>query len=109
MGKRTVIASDGDRRRGSRCGELSKTESRKFLLESIASVRAMKTIASLIPNNELELNVLNSLEERYQAFLDSGMPLRTSLTTGLRVTLLDLQNTQNEKKRRSMFMASRQE
>ncbi|MEP6956261.1 MAG: hypothetical protein ABI883_05500 [Chthoniobacterales bacterium] len=80
-------------------GQLSTAESQQFLLERIGQVRALKTRASLKAQNSEEENVLGQLEERYQALASRGKPLRSSLATGLRATLLDLQQIQVAKKR----------
>ena len=89
---------------------LSEADKRKFLFDTIGFVRAIKSKASLIPNNEDEIQALNALEERYQSFLaDLARPLRSSLATGLRIIMLDLQQIQEGKKRRVMFTATRQE
>ena len=80
-------------------GQLSQSESQQFFSESIGTVRAMKARASLKPKNTEEQEVLEALEERYQALADRGKPPRSSIATGLRATLLDLQQIQIAKKR----------
>lgn len=80
-------------------GQLSLAESQKFLMESIGSVRALKIRAGLRAQNTEEQQVLASLEERYQALAARGKPVRSSLATPLRATLLDLQQIEIAKKR----------
>ncbi len=80
-------------------GQLSLAESRTFLLESIGTVRALKVRASIKAKDSDEEQILAQLEQRYLALLNRGKPLRTSVATGLRLTLLDLQQVQIAKKR----------
>lgn len=80
-------------------GQLSPAESQQFLLESIGAVRALKTRADLKAKNADEQGTLQELQEQYEALAVRGKPLRRSVATGLRATLLDLQQIQIAKKR----------
>lgn len=84
-------------------GQLSLEESNAFLTESLGTVRALKARASLKPRNTEEVEILKLLEDRYQALLDRGKPIRSSVATGLRLNLLDLQQVQVAKKRSAVF------
>ena len=87
-------------------GLWSLAESRAFLAESIGTVRALKVRAMVKEKNMEVTTILDELEKRYQALLDRGKPLRTSVATGLRLTLLDLQQVQIAKKRSAASRAN---
>jgi hypothetical protein len=87
-------------------GKLSEDERAKFFDEALGTVRTMKERSSLFPKNEEEVKALTQLEQRYQNLREHGSSPRTSLTTGLRATLLDVQQIQVAKKRSSIFSAS---
>lgn len=80
-------------------GQLSQAESDRFLIESIGTVRALQARAGLYDKNNEEKETLAAVEDRYRALLDRGKPIRTSVATGLRLSLLDLQQIQIAKKR----------
>jgi hypothetical protein len=86
-------------------GQLSQGDREKFFDESIGAVRTMKTRSSLFAKNQDEVAALTQLEQRYQDLRQHGSPPRSSLATGLRATLLDLQQIQIAKKRSSIFSA----
>lgn len=84
-------------------GQLSAADQSKFFDESLGTVRALKARSSLFAKNEDEIAALATLEQHYEALRKHGRPPRTSLATGLRGTLLDLQQIQIAKKRSSIF------
>jgi hypothetical protein len=84
-------------------GTLTNGERSKFYDEALGTVRTMKQRSSLFANNENEIHALGELEKRYQDLRQHGGQPRTSLTTGLRATLLDLQQIQVAKKRSNVF------
>jgi hypothetical protein len=89
-------------------GRLSLDQSQAFLIDGIGAVRALKARASLKPKNDEEIQILGQLEQQFQALLDRHKPLRTSVATGLRASILDLQQIQITKKRSSTIGASLQ-
>lgn len=86
-------------------GQLSAGDQEKFFGESLGVVRTMKARSALFAKNEDEVAALGTLEQRYEALRKHGGPPRSSLATGLRATLLDLQQIQIAKKRSSIFSA----
>jgi hypothetical protein len=86
-------------------GQLSTDERDKFFEESLGAIRTMKARSALFAKNEDEIAALGQLEQRYEALRKRGSSPRSSLATGLRVTLLDLQQIQIAKKRSSVFGA----
>lgn len=86
-------------------GQLSAEEAQKFFGESLGVIRTMKARSALFAKNEDEIAALGQLEQRYEALRKRGSAPRSSLATGLRVTLLDLQQIQIAKKRSSVFSA----
>lgn len=86
-------------------GQLSMNEREKFFEESLGAIRTMKARSALFAKNEDEIAALGQLEQRYEALRKRGSSPRSSLATGLRVTLLDLQQIQIAKKRSSVFSA----
>lgn len=86
-------------------GQLSASEREKFFDESLGTVRTMKARASLFAKNDEEIKALAALEQRYLDLKQHGASPRTSLSTGLRLTLLDLQQIEIAKKRSSAFMS----
>jgi len=66
----------------------------------------LKARSSLFAKNEDEKNARTQLEQRYEEPREHGKPPRTSLSTGLRATLLDLQQIQVAKKRSNAFTTS---
>ena len=84
-------------------GQLSAEDRDKFYDESLGTVRTLKARSSLFAKNEDEIAALGTLEQRYEALRKHGGPPRSSLATGLRGTLLDLQQIQIAKKRSSIF------
>lgn len=86
--------------------KLDLKESNVFLLESLGEVRALRLRAEAKPKNKEESDILKGLEERIIALQSLNRPVRRSLATGLRATLLDLQQVQIAKKRGAKFEAS---
>jgi hypothetical protein len=86
-------------------GELTGADQEKFFSESLGTVRTLKARSGLFAKNEDEIAALAQLEKRYEALQKHGGPPRSSLATGLRGTLLDLQQIQIAKKRSSIFSA----
>ena len=83
--------------------QLSVAEREKFYADAEGTVNAMKMRAGLYAKNEQEIAALDELAKRYQALAERHASPRTSLTTGLRATLLDVQQIQVAKKRSSVF------
>jgi len=90
-----VVRADNDR--------LSVGEREKFYADAEGTVNAMKMRAGLYAKNEQEIAALDELANRYGALSERHASPRTSLTTGLRATLMDLQQIQVAKKRSSVF------
>ena len=65
----------------------------------------MKARASLFLKNQDEVAALTQLEQRYRDLRQHNASPRSSLTTGLRATLLDVQQIEIAKKRSSVFSA----
>jgi hypothetical protein len=86
-------------------GQLSVTDREKLFDEALGAVRTLKARSSLFQKNEDEVKALSQLEQRYQDLKQHGASPRSSLATGLRATLLDLQQIQIAKKRSSVFSA----
>lgn len=81
-------------------------DSNEFLTKSIGLARALQKRAATIPKNEDESNMLKDLETRLQNLLARNKPLRSSVATGLLLTLEDLQMVQTAKKRGKAYEAS---
>lgn len=92
-----VVQADAD--------NLSAADREKFYNEAIGAVRTMKARASLFLKNQDEVDALTQLEQRYQDLRQHNASPRSSLTTGLRATLLDVQQIEIAKKRSSVFSA----
>jgi len=90
-----VVEADND--------QLSVAEREKFYAEAEGTVNAMKMRAGLYAKNQQEIAALDELAKRYRALAERHASPRTSLTTGLRATLLDVQQIQVAKKRSSVF------
>jgi hypothetical protein len=86
-------------------GQLSAEDRDKFYDESLGTVRALKARSSLFAKNEDEVSALGTVEENYEALRKRGAPPRSSFTTGLRRSLVALQQIQIAKKRSSIFSA----
>ena len=86
-------------------GQLSPEDRETFFSESLGTVRTLKARSALFAKNEDEIAALAQLEQRFEALQKHGGPPRSSLATGLRGTLLDLQQIQIAKKRSSIFSA----
>ena len=86
-------------------GQLTAEDRDKFYDESLGAVRALKARSTLFAKNEDETSALGTLEENYEALRKRGAPPRSSFTTGLRRSLLALQQIQIAKKRSSIFSA----
>lgn len=84
-------------------------DSNEFLTESIGLARALQKRSASIPKNEDETTMLKDLETRLQNLLARNKPLRSSVATGLLLTLADLQQVQTAKKRGAEFEASLRE
>jgi hypothetical protein len=83
--------------------QLSTEERDKFYSESLGTVRTLKARAGLFAKNQDEIVALGELEKRFLALQKHGGPPRSSITTGLRGTLTDLQQIEIAKKRSSAF------
>ncbi len=92
-----IVQADAER--------LSAQDREQFFDEAIGAVRTMKARSSLFAKNEEEIKALAELEQRYQDLRDHHASPRSSLATGLRATLLDVQQIQIAKKRSSIFSA----
>ena len=92
-----VVQADAD--------QLSAADRAKFFDEAISTVRSMKARASLFLMNQDEVAALTQLEQRYRDLRQHNASPRSSLTTGLRATLLDVQQIEIAKKRSSVFSA----
>ena len=86
-------------------GELSAQDRQEFFDDAIGTVRMLKARSSLFAKNEDEVKALAELEKRYGELRKRGGQPRSSLATGLRATLLDLQQIQIAKKRSHLFTA----
>ncbi|MES2660643.1 MAG: hypothetical protein V4689_18600 [Verrucomicrobiota bacterium] len=84
-------------------GELTNAEQQTYFSESIGMVRATRARSGLQNANEEETLALKELEDRLQALADRGRPLRSSVATGLKLSLLDLQQIEIAKKRSTTF------
>ena len=84
-----VVKADND--------QLPVGEREKFYAEAEGTVNAMKMRAGLYAKNEQEITALDELAKRYRALHERHASPRTSLTTGLRATLLDVQQIQVRK------------
>jgi len=87
-------------------GQLTAKDQQQFFDNAIGTVRTLKARSSLFAKNEDEINALAQLEKRYQNLRERGGPLRSSVATGLRATLLDLQQIQIAKRRSETFTIS---
>jgi hypothetical protein len=86
-------------------GQMSADDRDKFYEESLGTVRTLKARSSLFAKNEDEIAALSTLEQGYENLRRRGAAPRSSLTTGLRNSLLALQQIQIAKKRSSIFSA----
>jgi len=93
-----VVQADND--------QLSVADREKFYAEAEGTVSAMKMRAGLYAKNQQETAALDELAKRYRALAERHASPRTSVTTGLRATLLDVQQIQVAKKRSSVFSSS---
>ena len=84
-------------------GQLSAAERDEFYAAAEGSVKAMEMRASLYAKNDDEITALAALVQRYRDLRARGVNPRTSLSTGLRATLLDLQQIELAKKRSTAF------
>jgi hypothetical protein len=84
-------------------GQLSEAAREEFYATAEGTVKTMEMRASLYAKNDDEIATLAALAERYHKLHASHVNPRTSLTTGLRATLLDLQQIQLAKKRSTAF------
>jgi len=84
-------------------GQLPEAEREKFYAEAEGTVKTMEMRAGLYAKNEKEIAALAELGQRYRALRDRHAAPRTSLTTGLRATLLDLHQIEVAKKRSTAF------
>lgn len=82
---------------------LSPEERGKFFDEAVGAIRAMKARSSLFAKNEDEVAALIELEQCYQALRQRNVSPRSSIASGLRLELVDLQQIQVAKKRSSIF------
>jgi len=86
-------------------GQMSADDRDKFYDESLGTVRTLKARSSLFAKNEDEIAALSTLEQGYENLRKRGAAPRSSLSTGLRNSLLALQQIQIAKKRSSIFSA----
>lgn len=84
-------------------GQLSSEEREKFFDDAIGTIHTIKARASLFEKNQDEITALGQLEQRYLDLKQHGGTPRSSTATGLRATLLDLQQIQIAKKRSFIF------
>jgi hypothetical protein len=87
-------------------GQFSEADRVKFYAEAEGTVQTMQMRASLYAKNDQEIAALAALAQRYRDLRDRRAAPRTSLSTGLRATLLDLQQIELAKKRSSLFSSS---
>lgn len=87
----TVAAADA--------GQLSTPDRDAFYNGALGTTRTLIIRAKLIPKNEDEAKALGDLEQRLLALQSRHLSPRTSLTTALRATLLDIQQIEVAKKR----------
>lgn len=87
-------------------GELNNTEQTSYFSESIGLVRATHLRSSLHPKNEDETATLKDLEDRLEALADRQRPLRSSVATGLKITIAAAQQIEIAKKRSAAFSTS---
>jgi hypothetical protein len=86
-------------------GQLSADEREKFYSESLGTVRTLQARADLFVKNEGEIFSLGELEKRYERLQKRDAQPLSSVTTGLRGSLKDLQQIELAKKRSSAFSA----
>lgn len=86
-------------------GNLSQEDRAKFYDEALGTVRTMKRRSSLFAKNDEEIKALTQLEQRFVDLREHGRSPRSSLATGLRATILAVQQIQVAKKRSSVFSA----
>jgi hypothetical protein len=86
-------------------GKLSEDDRAKFYDEALGTVRTMKRRSSLFAKNEDEIKALTRLEQRLVDLREHGSSPRSSLATGLRATILAVEQIQVAKKRSSVFSA----
>ena len=86
-------------------GKLSEEDRAKFYDEALGIVRTMKRRSSLFAKNEDEIKAVTQLEQRFVDLREHGSSPRSSLATGLRATILAVQQIQIAKKRSSVFSA----
>lgn len=89
-------------------GQLSVADREKFFSEAIGTLETIKARATLLNvsnKNQEEISAIEQLEQRFRDLQQHGGSPRTSLTTGLRATLLALQQIEIAKKRSSVFSA----
>ena len=86
-------------------GKLSEDDRAKFYDEALGTVRTMNRRSSLFAKNEDEIKALTQLEQRFVDLREHGSSPRSSLATGLRATILAIEQIQVAKKRSSVFSA----
>lgn len=84
-------------------GQLTAEERDKFYAEAEGTVQTMKMRADLYAKNGQEIAALEALGQRYRDLAKRHAAPRTSLSTGLRATLLDLHQIEVAKKRSAAF------
>jgi hypothetical protein len=94
----TVAAADA--------GQLSTADRDAFYNGALGTTRTLSIRAKLIPKNEDEAKALGDLEQRLLALQSRHLSPRTSLTTALRATLLDIQQIEVAKKRSTVVRNS---
>src|SRR5207249_240850 len=73
-------------------GKLSEDDRAKFYDEALGTVRTMNRRSSLFAKNEDEIKALTQLEQRFVDLREHGSSPRSSLATGLRATILAIEN-----------------
>jgi hypothetical protein len=86
-------------------GQLSAEEREKFYSESLGTVRTLQVRAELFVKNEGEIFSLGELKKLFERLQKRDAQPLTSVTTGLRGSLKDLQQIELAKKRSSAFSA----
>lgn len=86
-------------------GQLSAEEREKFYSESLGTVRTLQARAELFVKNEDEIFSLGELKKLFERLQKRDAQPLSSVTTGLRGSLKDLQQIELAKKRSSAFSA----
>jgi hypothetical protein len=87
-------------------GQLPEKDREGFYDDALGTIRTLKARSSLFAKNQDEQEALVDLEARYEALRKYGRPPRASVATGLRLSLLAVQQIQIAKKRSNAFTTS---